>query len=544
MESFIQECYLTASYSRLSKDDGDKAESDSINNQKELIRNYAKSHPDIEIVEEYSDDGFSGVDFERPDFKRMIEDIKAKKIKCVIVKDLSRFGRNYIETGKYIEEIFPLMGVRFIAINDDYDSARKKTQSDNLVLPFKNLINDIYCKDISTKVRSNLNAKRKKGDYVGSFAPYGYKKSEENKNQLVVDESVAPIVKRIFSLKLTGKSNQRIADILNDEKVHTPYEHKKRTEQGKNYKINFKVHSNPQWSVVAVIRVLSDEVYLGHMVQGKRVRPNYKVRQQVVVDRSEWIRVENTHEPIVSRSEFDLVQKLLLIDTRTSPGKKELYLFSGLLLCPECGERLTRRTIRSKKEKYVYYGCYTKDKKIKCEGVSIREEILEQVVLEAVQRHIELIIEMDELLSYVDKIPLQQQEIRELDKRIGELENEVVKYQKLKRTMYEDYQEGIINHKEYIDLKSIYEIEEKDLEPTIQELKEKRDDVLAGKSKNQECIDLFKKFRNITELNRYTLFLLVSKIEVFSKKKIRICFTYQDEFDKMSHLIRQLKEEA
>ena len=541
MESFMQECYLTASYARLSKDDGDKAESDSINNQKELIRNFAKSHPDIQIVEEYSDDGFSGVNFDRPDFKRMIEDIKAKKIKCVIVKDLSRFGRNYIETGKYIEEIFPFMGVRFIAINDDYDSTRKKTQSDNLVLPFKNLINDIYCKDISTKVRSNLNAKRKKGDYVGSFAPYGYKKSEENKNQLIVDEPAARIVKKMFDLKLVGKSNQGIADVLNNEKVPTPYEYRIQTEQGKNFNTSFEIHSNPQWSVNAVLRILTNEVYLGHMVQGKSVRPNYKVKQPVKLDSNEWICVKNTHDAIVSQNNFDLVQKLLLMDTRTPPGQDTLYMFSGLVHCPNCGEHLIRKSISLKKAKYVYYGCYTKDRRIKCKGISIREDTLEQVVLEAIQRHIELIVEMDELFSYVDKIPLQQQEIRDLDGRINELKKEITKYQKLKKSLHEDYQAGIINQEEYIDLKNIYNLEGKDLEPLIQDLKKKREEVLAGKSDNQECIDLFKEFRNITELNRYTLVMLISRIEVFSKEKIHICFAYQDEFDKMNRHIQQLK---
>lgn len=209
MKSSKKECYFAGAYTRLSQDDGDKAESDSIRNQKELIRNFQKSHSEIHIVEEYSDDGYSGVNFERPGFQKMITDIHEKKIDCIIVKDLSRFGRNYIETGKYIEQIFPALGVRFIAINDNYDSAEKRQPGDQIILPFKNLVNDAYSRDLSVKIRSNLNAKRQIGDYVGAFAPYGYKKAEDNKNQLTIDWPAAKVVRRIFQLRIEGKSNVR-----------------------------------------------------------------------------------------------------------------------------------------------------------------------------------------------------------------------------------------------------------------------------------------------------------------------------------------------
>lgn len=178
-----------AEYTRLSRDDGDKAESNSITSQKEIIRDYVRRYPEFVIVKEYADDGYSGVNFERPGFRQMMEDIKAKKIDCVICKDLSRFARNYIDAGRYLEKIFPFMGVRFIAINDNYDSCGEKAQSDALIVPFKNLINDAYCRDISVKIRSQLDIKRKMGDFIGAFAPYGYRKDEANRNRLVVDRS-------------------------------------------------------------------------------------------------------------------------------------------------------------------------------------------------------------------------------------------------------------------------------------------------------------------------------------------------------------------
>jgi len=208
--------YNAAGYLRLSKEDGDKKESDSILNQRDLITNFVKSMPEIRLCSERIDDGFSGVDFNRPAFNLMMEDVKAGRINCIIVKDLSRFGRNYIEAGRDIERIFPFLGVRFIAINDGYDSAKKRTQSDEIIIPFKNLVNDAYCRDISVKIRSQLDVKRKKGEFIGSFAVYGYLKSMENKNQLVIDPYAAKIVRDIFAWKLDGLSQQGIAGRLNE----------------------------------------------------------------------------------------------------------------------------------------------------------------------------------------------------------------------------------------------------------------------------------------------------------------------------------------
>jgi len=542
MKSITEICYYAASYSRLSKDDGDKAESDSIKNQKELIRNFQKNHPEIKIAEEYSDDGFSGVDFERPAFKQMLEDIKTKKINCIIVKDLSRFGRNYIETGKYIEQIFPFLEVRFIAINDNYDSVKVKNQGDDIILPFKNLINDIYCRDISIKVRSNLNAKRRKGDYVGAFAPYGYKKAEENKNQLVIDEPAAKVVKRVYKLKIDGISNQDIARTLNEEGIPAPYEYKKHTPEGRNYQPSFHVAGKTKWSVTTIIRILENEVYLGHLLQGKSTRPNYKVKEQIDVKSDEWIRVEHTHEAILSQSEYDLVQRLLMIDTRRAPGQNKVYLFSGVLYCAKCGESLVRRPISSEKGKYEYYGCYTKDRKMKCKGISIRESAIETAVLQAIRKHIELIIEMDKLYQFVDQIPIRQSEVKTLDEQLQVLGNNLTRYKMVKASLYETFHEGLINQEEYLDLKSIYDKEEKEIEYCIHRLTGKRKRFLEGKSDNQQFVQFFKKHRNINSLDRRTLVMLVYKIYVSSNKKIKVCFSYQNEFEEMRNLINQVEE--
>ena len=242
-----------AEYTRLSRDDGDKAESNSITSQKEIIRDYVRRHPEFVIVKEYADDGYSGVNFERPGFKQMMEDIKAKKIDCVICKDLSRFARNYIDAGRYLEKIFPFMGVRFIAINDNYDSCGEKAQSDALIVPFKNLINDAYCRDISVKIRSQLDIKRKMGDFIGAFAPYGYRKDEANRNRLVVDEEAARTVELIFRLRIQGLCNSAIADRLNSMGILSPMEYKQA--QGFNYSCGFRSNEQAQWSPMLVKRM-------------------------------------------------------------------------------------------------------------------------------------------------------------------------------------------------------------------------------------------------------------------------------------------------
>ena len=243
-----KEYYKACIYTRLSKDDGDKPESDSIGNQKALIREFVKNHPEIQVVSEKADDGYSGVNFERPGFKEMMEEIRTGQVDCVIVKDLSRFGRNYIEAGNYIERVFPFIGVRFIAINDSYDST-DRNQSDSLIIPFKNLINDSYCRDLSVKIRSHLAIKRKKGEFIGAFACYGYLKDENNRNQLVVDTYAGQVVQDIFRMKINGMSQYRIADALNEQGVLSPMEYKKYL--GSHFESSFKVNPKAVWTAKA-----------------------------------------------------------------------------------------------------------------------------------------------------------------------------------------------------------------------------------------------------------------------------------------------------
>lgn len=272
-------------YLRLSRDDGDKEESNSITGQRELLRDFLANHSDIREYTIRVDDGWSGSTFERPGFQKMMEDVKAGRTNCIVVKDLSRFGRNYLDAGEYIEKIFPFLGVRFIAVNDNYDSLGGKKSSDDLIIPFKNLINEAYCRDISVKIRTQLEIKRKKGQYLGSFATYGYLKDEQDKNKLVVDEFAADIVRDMFQWKLEGVSPQDIANTLNRLGVLSPMEYKRSL--GMKFTTPFKTNPKAVWSAATVIRILKNPVYTGVLIQGKATTPSYKVHKRVTKAESE-----------------------------------------------------------------------------------------------------------------------------------------------------------------------------------------------------------------------------------------------------------------
>lgn len=330
------EKYNCATYLRLSRSDGDQQESNSIKNQRALLNDYMGKHPELHKFDEYVDDGYSGTNFERPDFKRMMQDIEKRNVNCIIVKDLSRFGRNYIETGRYLERIFPFMGVRFIAINDHYDSAEENDDKGRILIPFNNLINDTYCRDISLRVRSHLDVKRKEGQFIGSFAGYGYRKDPKDKNHLIIDEYAAGIVQEIFKQKLNGMSSQRIASHLNELGVLPPNEYKRAN--GFNYTCGFQAGLNQKWTVVSVNRILKNESYTGTLIQGKRRKINYKVKKSHDVGSENWIRVEDAHDAIISKGEFQQVQQLLELDTRTAPSQTTVYPLSGFLRCADCGQ--------------------------------------------------------------------------------------------------------------------------------------------------------------------------------------------------------------
>lgn len=532
MNRFVDQTFRVAIYLRLSKEDGDlsiptngKTESESINNQRDLILNFLSTHPEMEIVEEYKDDGKTGTNFERAEFQRMLKDIKSGAINCVIVKDLSRFGRDYIDCGYYIDKLFPELGVRFIAVNDNYDSL-KASSSDNLVVPFKNLINDSYSRDISIKVRSNLETKRKRGDFIGNFTVYGYAKSEDDKNQLVIDEYAAGIVQDIFKWKIEGLSPGSIAQKLNDMGILSPMEYKHSC--GIKHRSNFKKGSQSLWSHVAVRRILQNEVYTGVLVQGKRTTPNYKTKKFVYKSEDEWVRVEGTHEQIISRRDFDLVQELLHEDTRASDGV-HISPYCGRIFCADCGAPAVRRTVSTKDKKYVYYVCSAnKTNKKTCSNHSIREDILEKAVLTTIQKQIEAILDLDAALSSSMELAWEKSELKKIDASLSIQEEQMKKNNSLRLSIYEDLQQGLVDKSEYAAIKEELTVRIAESMRAIEELNKMKAELAEGLSKRQSWMMQFKEYANVTELSRRLIVHLVEKILVYENSEIEIVFRQAD----------------
>lgn len=532
--------YQAAVYLRLSREDGDVTEgskqvSNSIANQNELVMDYLKSHPEISVISTYTDDGYTGVNFDRPEFQRMLSDIREGKINCVIVKDLSRFGRNYIESGRYIEKIFPMLGIRFIAITDGYDSINEDMGSD-MIVPFKNLINDAYCRDISIKIRSHMDIKRRNGEYIGAFAAYGYLKDEENKNHLVVDEYAADVVRDIFSMKLCGMSQQAIADKLNADGILSPIQYKKSIGVGLNS--SFQKSLKPKWSYNAVLRILKNEVYTGTVVQGKCTTPNYKIKKRIHKDEAEWIRVEDMHEAIIPKSDFDIVQEILLRDTRVAPEQAEVFPLAGMVFCADCGEPMVRKTVPAGGKRYVYYVCSgNKRDKSKCSTHNISEKNLIQGVLGVVQDHIGKIIATADAVEMIHQTQNTKPDVVKLEDRIQKLHEEAEACNSRKKNLYEDYKDGILSREEYSMLKEKYQSQMDDIEKSIASIEADRDGILANGTGRQEWIDKLKKYNGATELDRELVTFLIKKIEVVDPETILVSYRFEKALKEMERVL-------
>lgn len=521
--------YKAVKYIRLSYTDDKSNESDSVANQRKLLDSFIESHPDMEAVLEKVDDGWSGILFDRPAFKEMMAEIEAGNINCVIVKDLSRLGRDYIETGRYLRRIFPAYGVRFIAINDNIDTL--KDSGDDLVVSVKSIINDAYCRDISVKTRSALSVKRSNGDYVGACTVYGYKKSEENKNRLEIDEYPAGVVQNIFKMKLDGVSAARIADELNSRGVLSPLAYKK--DRGLPHpKKGYADKPDAKWSATTVIRILKDETYTGTLLQGKQGTFNYKLKDLIDKPESEWVRTEDAHEAIIHRQDFDLVQRLLRLDTRTSPGSDAVQLFSGVLICGCCGSRMTRKTDRYKDTVYYYYYCPT-GKKGGCKSPArIKENELTDCVLESLKAHIRNVVSLEALLESADSEVMSSRLARRIEAQIAENEHQLKQIGGFKSTLYENMINGIISAEDYKTFRAKYAEDGNRLQHAVSTLRQELENLRNHKSGRLLWMEHFKRFEGLTELDRKTVVHLIQSVNIMGKTELQITFNYQMEYEK------------
>lgn len=544
MNKIIDQTFKVAIYLRLSKEDDDlscssgaKSESNSISNQRKLIYDFMKLHPELELYDEYKDDGKSGSNFDRAEFQRMMKDIEAGKVNCVVVKDQSRFGRDYIDVGKYKEKIFPKLGVRFITINEGYDSL-SATSSDDLAFTINSFVYDFYIRDISTKIRTNLTAKKQNGEYAGAFVAYGYVKDSNDKSKLVVDQFAADVVRDIFRWKIEGLSPQNIAVRLNELGIPSPAEYKKLS--GSNYKTSFQTSSKAVWSHVSVRRILKNEIYLGVMIQGKRTTPNYKTKTVVTKAESEWLRVEGTHEAIISVRDFELVQELLRDDTHCRAGDVTVPVYAGRIYCGDCGATAVRKTVSYAGKRYVYYVCNAnKHDKTVCSRHSIREDILGQVIYQTVRHQIDLLLDVDKALRQFENLSWEKHKLKQLDASI-EIQEEVVrKNNTLRLGIYEDLRAGLLDRSEYESLKK--ELADRIAEATaaIEKLNKEKREILDGVSKQQSWIEQFRQYENVTELTRPMVIHLIERINIFEDSNIEIVFRHRNQIEEILRFISE-----
>ncbi len=383
---------------RLSKEDNENIESNSIINQRELIEQYISNKNDLQIVDYYIDDGYSGTNFKRPGFERLLQDMKNKKINCIIVKDLSRFARSNIEADMYFENIFPALNIRFISVIENIDSFENPDSMDNLIVPFKNLLNDAYAKDISKKVKSALTTKRLNGEFIGTSATYGYLKNPKDKHKLIIDEKVSKYVIQIFNGIIEGKKVSEIANELNRNNVLTPAAYKRKNEQeDENVKIDRK------WNEKMINKMLKDRIYVGDLIQGKKKVENYRSHKLIATKRDEWIIIENHHEPIISKDKFDKVQEIIE-KNKCAKSNKEKDLFYRFLKCSDCGSSFTLRKVKN----YEYYHCASYVRNGSCTSHSIRKDRLTEIVLRELNKKFKRnkidTITRDILLKNIDSI--------------------------------------------------------------------------------------------------------------------------------------------
>ena len=531
--------WMAGLYIRLSREDGDKDESDSVSNQRMLLREYSAKLPDVEVADYFIDDGWTGTNFERPGFIRLMEQIKAGSLNCIIVKDLSRFGRNYIEVGNYLEQIFPFMGVRFISIADSLDSYGNPGQMNTIMVPFKNLINDEYCRDISNKVRSSLYSRRRSGKFIGSFSAYGYVKDPDNKGELLVDETAAPIVKNIYEWFLDGLGAITIAKKLNDMGIPSPSEYKKMC--GLHYKVSDSSVKGPvMWGYSSVKRILQNRMYCGDLVQGVMRVTSYKVKKLQRVPEDEWMVCENHHEGIVDRETFEKVQRIFDTDTRMTQEQGRVTMLGGFMRCADCGRAMNRHKNVHSYGTYHYFVCstYKKISKNVCSRHSIRADYVENAVLEAIQAQVAMAVKIDEVFQELEKNEKAKTNTVMLDGVLAGKEREIEKLSRIKEDLYMDWKSNILSKEEFISMKQRYT---EDIERMQDEVLTLREEIKKQSDmKNFRCnnfVESFKKHQNIEYLTREVLLELVDTIYVHEGKKITIKFRFRDELQRCRELL-------
>lgn len=521
--------FKVAIYIRLSREDGENGESESIGNQRDIIMRYIKEN-NLQFIDEYVDDGVSGTTFERSGFQRMISDIEQKRINMVITKDLSRLGREYIQTGYYIENYFPEHMVRYVAINDGIDTFSNSTSND--VTPFKSIMNDMYAKDISKKVRSVIKEKQKKGEYMCTVPPFGYKKDISQKNHLVIDENVAYVVRDIFKMYLDGNSVYKIRDYLNNQNIQSPGGYAK------------KITEIKKWNSVTILNILANKAYIGTTVSNKRTNISYKSKKRIKVPEKEYIITENTHELIIDKEDFERVQFLLAKKSINKKNKHE-YLFRGLIKCKTCHSNLevgAKLTAYGKqiKNPIPYITCRNSKKGI-CPPQHLNYNKFEKEVLQYLKEFLMLYTDKSRLekiykkykFSKNNNVSKYEKELKQIDSRINTLTNQI-------DSIYFDKLNHIISENDYfrytnkiIGERDALQNQRREIIKLINNTKEKQD--IGSKEEMEKLINEF-----LNNTSKKSLYMLIDNIEIDENKNVFINFA----FSSLNETVKYINEDV
>lgn len=520
--------WKTVLYIRLSVEDNGK-DSDSIENQKALLEEYVANHTYLQQTDTFIDNGYTGTNFDRPAFQRLIEAVQSKKVDCILVKDLSRLGRNYIETSQFIEKICPFYGLRFISVNDNYDTA-SVTGEGQLSASLSNIINDYYAKDISRKVTSALQSKMERGDYIGNYAPHGYLKDPKNKNHLIVDPETAPVIRQIFQWRAEGISYMGINKRLNDAGIPSPSQYK--FDRGIKTNNNVKKHTI-LWNKHMVTEILKNVVYIGHLVQKKGSQCLYGGIPYHVTSADEWIVVKNTHEPLISEDLFEKVQQVNVATTertKANSGKyahlpKEKNIYQKKFTCAECGAtmKLTRSFNRKGDRVYHTFKCptYAEHGTIGCFDIKIRKRDLDEAVFVFIKSQMKTFIDINQqlILTKQEEPKLNQDEIKNVKQKIERKST-------LLSDMYVDFKEGLLSREAYIHHRKALAEEIEVLKAQLPELESSKKEILDNRTIWKELTD---RFYSATQISPEIVDIFIKSMKLHKDGSLDIQLNYTNE---------------
>ena len=541
-EMTAAQVWNTCGYVRLSKEDGDKEESNSVTGQKELIRDYLSRHPELRERDMKVDDGFTGSNFERPGFQEMIAQAKAGEINCIVVKDLSRFGRNYRETGNYLERIFPLLDVRFIAVNDNFDTLTAERSQDGYIVPLKNIINEVYSKDISRKLLPVFAEKQRNGEFIGAWAIYGYQKCPSDHHRIEPDPEIVPVIREIFRWRLSGMSYQNIARKLNERDIPAParYHYLKGTAKSERY-------ANAIWNVCSVKNILTSEVYLGHMVQGRKRSGLSEGRKSCRVPKSEWVIVRNTHEPLVDEETFQAVQQMTEKARTTYHERQGKYdalgttpnILRKLVYCADCKRPLVRyKNVNSSKGiRYYVYICQSHaDNPVSCPKKYFHETKLIEILWDTLQREIALAENLDKLVRQYSKSSKAVSQEAAVQREITATKQSLSRAEMLYDSLFQNYADKLMTEREYTEMKRQYRSDMERAQTRLNELEQRQKEERQQTTENP-WLTACGKFKEETALTEVMAHALIERVEIDAENRISITLRYRDEYSALLRLL-------